>query len=115
MKRNTNGLIRLETILMASIAAAALAVCVAPFFETTETWGVASAQFVRMTPIEEEPTQPEPPAPGDSGVAVTARAVADSLPTATETSCICISPRQQAMERLRRQRNCGADAKPSCS
>ena len=37
MKRKRNGLIRLENIFMASIAAVAVAVCAAPFVDVTAT------------------------------------------------------------------------------
>jgi hypothetical protein len=117
MKRKRNGLIRLENVLMASIAVVASAVCAAPFFGTTESWGVAREQFVRTAPVvEQEATLPAPLLPRSYDVPLEAQVgPIDPEPMLNRTPCTCVSPREQAMERLRDLRTCGQDATPSRS
>jgi hypothetical protein len=116
MKRKRNGLIRLEHVLMASIAVVASAVCAAPFFGTTESWGVAREQFVRTAPVEQTATPPAPLLPRSYDVPLEAQVgPIDPEPMLNRTPCTCVSPREQAMERLRQLRTCGPDATPSRS
>lgn len=114
MTRKGNGLIRLENIFMASIAAVAVAVCAAPFVDVTESWAVAPQQFVRATPAQPKATAPVPLTPEDV-VPLTARAVTNPEAMLNEVPCTCLSPRQQAMERLRHQHTCRTVATPSCT